>query len=488
MSALRLIGALLLLATAAHALEVPAGAMPKIDGVVGADEWNGAAKLQTEAGVARLLVAGRVLCIGLALDQAYAGERIDLHVADAEGVNYTWHAFHPACPTPDLPGYPMATALVRRSSWINRPEASVEGTRQCRFRSHVYADKDSWSAEIAVDIAALDVSVVKSIRFRLDVAVPNKGANGYEFAPGGTRPPEWMALEANWPDGGQELRTEAEDKNRAYEVALFLEFLAMASGGPPPEAILGPAVFGRKDNERIEAILARLDECLEADPADFFAGLVRVQVLRRANRYEDAWAALRSVGKRFPFLDQDKPPFAAERFNLLVAMGRFEEALAMPLPEEAQAYWKEVELQWTLEQFRWETAEGLPRVAFETDKGRIVAEIYPECQEHFLTLVRDGYFDDKVLGEVIGGLGARIDEKKPKLLGPVPKPARFAWRGTIALPFTKEKDHVGSQLTIATGMSLRGFAGVGRIVEGMEHADALESGDKIQSARVMTPK
>jgi hypothetical protein len=169
-------------------------------------------------------------------------------------------------------------------------------------------------------------------------------------------------------------------------------------------------------------------------------------------------------------------------------LGRFGEALEMPLPEKEQDYWKEVELQWTLEQFRWESADNLPRVAFQTDKGLIVAEIYPECEEHVLTLVRDGYFDGKVLGEVIGGLGARIDEEKPKRLGPVPNPARFAWRGTIALPFTKDNENVGSQLMISTGMSLRGFAGVGRIVEGQEHADALEAGDKIESARVLKPK
>jgi hypothetical protein len=487
-SALRLIGALLLAAAAAQALEVPAGAMPKIDGVVGADEWNGAAELKTTAGVARLRLAGRVLCIGLDFHQAYEGERIDLHVADAEGVNYTWHAFHPACATPDMPGYPMTPALVRRSSWLNRPEAPVEGTRQCLFRSRVYADKDAWSAEIAVDLTALDVSVVKSVRFRLDVAVPSKGASGFEFAPGGARPPEWTALEADWPDAGDGLRTEAEDERRAFELGVFLEFLGLASRGPVPEPVIGPAVAGRKNNEKIAAVLARVDDCLEADPADFFAGFVKIQLLRHANRPEEAWAALQVVAKRFPHLPEDKLPLAAERFNLLLLLGRFDEALEMPLPEKEQEYWREVLLQWQLEQFRWESAENLPRVAFKTDKGLIVAEIYPQCEEHVLTLVREGYFDGKVLGEVIGGRGARIDEEKPKRLGPVPKPARFAWRGTIALPFTKDNGNVGSQLMISTGMSLRGFAAVGRIVEGQEHADALEAGDKIESARVLKPK
>ena len=64
--------------------------------------------------------------------------------------------------------------------------------------------------------------------------------------------------------------------------------------------------------------------------------------------------------------------------------------------------------------------------------------------------------------------------------------AAFALVGeSVAQPELYYQNNIVGTLSLMESMR---EAGVGRIVGGMEHADALEAGDRIESARVIEPK
>ena len=67
---------LFFLASAAAAAGIPAGEMPRIDGIWDQNEWNKALEVPVEGGRARLRTAGRALCLAVRIERPYDGERI----------------------------------------------------------------------------------------------------------------------------------------------------------------------------------------------------------------------------------------------------------------------------------------------------------------------------------------------------------------------------------------------------------------------------
>jgi len=479
--------ALLLLASTAAAVDVPAGPMPKIDGEVTEAEWQGARKLVNQAGTARLQVAGRVLCIGLEMRQAYAGERIDLLVAEAKGKNWSWHSLHPACTIPPESVFPIAPVLVRHASYSTRDKATIDPPRACLFRTRVYEQEQSWSAEIAVALQALDVSPFKRVVFQLNVLHPagNRGPV-VQFVPGGQDPQTWTPLEARWPQVDEPFMTRAEDLRRKLEVRVFKELLDVWTRREVRDPVLGAALDGKKSNEKIRTLRDQLEACVDADPRDFFARVNLVHFLRRANRLEEAEAALAALEKQFPLARSTWAVANATR-ALLFARGRFDEALRLPLPVQEGA--REIVDAWDGEAAsRHLEAPELPRIAFETTKGRIVVVLYakdaPRATAHLLALVEAGHYAGASFEEVTGAAGAQAKAKKPpaKRL-PLEESKRRAWRGALA--FVWEGGSAGADLRFATGHGSEGA--VGRVTEGMEFVDALEAGDRIDSAKVLRP-
>jgi len=466
---------LLVIPALARAVDVPQGEMPKIDGVVEDQEWKGATRLAGEDGEAFLLASGRVLCIGIRVKRPYAGERIDLQAADELGKNYSSHAFHPACTIPPVSLYPLAPVFARRASYALRQQAPVAPPVSCLFRARVYTDADSWSAEIAVALESLEVSPVMPIVFTLDVIHPAGETRPIPFAPPkGETPKEWQRLVATWPEGAPSFLTAEEDKNRAFELSLSLETLAMVMRQDAESTPVADAVQGRKNTKMIDALLAGLDACVERDPLDFFALATRASLLRRANRLDDAWKTEEEIWKHEP--GRQSHLFAGLRRMILISQLRFEEAAAMPLPGRdrilvlAEAWAKEVAAR--------EQDKGLPRIAFDTSRGRVVVEVFdrdaPKAAARLLALAGKGACTDAGVDEVTGAAFARTTPK-PALRSEA-EGARRAWRGTIS--FTEAgalRFHTGSDTAPA----------VGRIVEGMEAVDALDAMDKIKSAEIL---
>lgn len=139
-------------------------------------------------------------------------------------------------------------------------------------------------------------------------------------------------------------------------------------------------------------------------------------------------------------------------------------------------------------------AAGNPRVAFETSKGRIVVELYPEkapkTVENFLSYVESGFYDGTVFHRVIrgfmvqgGGFDADMDKKDTR--PPVVNEAATGLpneRGTISMARTNDPNSATSQFFInhADNASLNyrddrnpGYAAFGRVVEGLDVVDAI---------------
>jgi cyclophilin family peptidyl-prolyl cis-trans isomerase len=470
------VGAFLLAVTAlAGAVDVPQGDLPAIDGEVGDAEWKGAARIEAGHGEAFLRAAGRVLCIGIRMNRPYAGERIDLQVADDAGKNFSTHSFHPACTVPPVSVYPLAPVFARRASYALRQQAPIAPPVSCLFRTRVYTEKDRWSAEIAVALEGLEVSPLKPIMFTLHVVHPAGETPPIAFAQAaGEAPKDWQPLVASWPADAPSFLTPDEDRRRAVELALSLETVALVMQQDAEATPVADAVQVRKNSKRVEEILATLDDCVKADPLDFFALATKAALLRRANRLDEAWTTQEEIWKHEPARDSHLA--AGLRRMILISQARFDEAAAMRLPgRDRIAVLAEA---WAAEQAARARDEGLPRVAFETSRGRVTVELFgrdaPKAAARLAALVEKGAFTDSVFDEVTGAAFARTTPKPAVRVEP--EGARRAWRGTISFAENGAlRFHTGHDTATA----------VGRIVEGMEAVDAIDAMDKIKSAETV---
>jgi cyclophilin family peptidyl-prolyl cis-trans isomerase len=466
---------LLAAAAFAGAVDVPQGELPRIDGAVEEAEWKGATRLAAGAGEAFVLTSGRVLCIGIRVKRPYRGERIDLQVADELGKNYASHSFHPACTVPPASLYPLAPVLVRRASYALRQEAPIAPPVSCLFRARVYTDADEWSAEIAVALESLEVSPVSPIVFMLDAVHPAGETPPMAFArPRGETPRDWQRLVASWPESAPSFLTPDEDKRRALELALSLETLAIVMRRAPEATPVADAFDVRKNGKKIDEILAGLDECVAKDPLDFFALATRAALLRRANRLDAAWKAQEELWRHEA--GRDSHLFAGVRRMILISDMRFDEAAAMKLPGRDRI--AAMADAWAKEAAARELDKGLPRVAFETTRGRVTVELLerdaPNAAARLLALVDKGAFADAVFDEVTGAAFARATPKPAVRVAP--EGTRRAWRGMVSFAESGAlRFHTGHDTATA----------VGRIVEGMEAVDALDSMDRIKSAETL---
>ena len=166
-----------------------------------------------------------------------------------------------------------------------------------------------------------------------------------------------------------------------------------------------------------------------------------------------------------------------------------------------------------------------PRIAFETNLGRFVVELFPEAAprtvENVLQYVEDGFYDGTVFHRVIPGFmiqggGFTEDLAKKSTRSPVPNEADNGLanaRGTVAMARTGDPHSATAQffVNLVDNAYLDhrskddrgwGYTVFGRVVEGMEVVDgiagvptATRSGMQnvpkdavvIESARVVEP-
>jgi homoserine O-acetyltransferase len=139
-------------------------------------------------------------------------------------------------------------------------------------------------------------------------------------------------------------------------------------------------------------------------------------------------------------------------------------------------------------------AEAAPNDVFdvrlETSKGRIVIEVHREWAPigaaRFHDLVRSRYYDDTRVFRVVAGRWAqfgingnpRVSARWRHRTIPDDPPRVANARGTVAFAFAVPQGRttqVFISLADNTSLDAQGFAPFGRVTEGMEVADALES-------------
>jgi cyclophilin family peptidyl-prolyl cis-trans isomerase len=163
---------------------------------------------------------------------------------------------------------------------------------------------------------------------------------------------------------------------------------------------------------------------------------------------------------------------------------------------------REIAEGWTAEQALIAAEKDLPRVEFETDKGRIVITLFeddaPNTVASFITLTEQGFYDGLVFHRVVphfvvqggdpdgtgsGGPGYSIKREM----------GRKHFRGSIGMARSEDPDSAGSQfyfcLSAATTHHLdAGYAVFGRISEGLDVMDKLRLGGKVIRAKVLNKR
>ncbi len=137
------------------------------------------------------------------------------------------------------------------------------------------------------------------------------------------------------------------------------------------------------------------------------------------------------------------------------------------------------------------TASAEFRVRLETSAGDIVIEVHrdwaPHGADRFYELVRDGYYDDNRFFRVVKGQWAQFGiNGDPKIATawrtrtiPDDPPQQSNVRGTVTFAFAVPNGRATQVYIALTDLSARqdaqGFVPFGRVIRGMEVADALNA-------------
>ncbi len=144
-----------------------------------------------------------------------------------------------------------------------------------------------------------------------------------------------------------------------------------------------------------------------------------------------------------------------------------------------------------------------PNAVLETNKGRIVIELYPDAApktvENFATLIQQGFYDGLSFhryvpefviqggdpaGDGTGGPGWTIygEFQDPQLRSKMPKHEK----GVVAMARKQQENSAGSQFYICLNPDSKGYQHLegeyttfGRVIEGLEVVDQLREGDKM---------
>ena len=170
--------------------------------------------------------------------------------------------------------------------------------------------------------------------------------------------------------------------------------------------------------------------------------------------------------------------------GLALAQTEGKEAEEQPAPAEAAEKEKKAEEKETVSN---------PLVVFETTKGKMTIELYPEeapiTVENFLTYVNEGFFNGTVFHRVIprfviqgGGMTADMERKKTH--APIKNEADNGLknlRGTLSMARTTDPNSATSQFFVNLNDNApldysetsAGYAVFGKVIRGMDVVDAI---------------
>jgi len=249
-------------------------------------------------------------------------------------------------------------------------------------------------------------------------------------------------------------------------------------------------LLGELREKAVAAYVAKPNE--DDQLSDLLIGIMADEI--RNGRDQEAKAMLK-------VLEGNNYPNHARLGVALFMLGWFDEATPQlemaaksdkPLSEQAMMVIKEMELRQAEAK-----ADDLPRVLLKTTKGDVVLELFeneaPETVGNFISLVESGFYNGLKFHRVIDGFMAQGgDPKGDGTGGPEYKiycecykeNHRNHFRGSLSMAHAG-KDTGGSQffITFVPTPHLDGLHTVfGRVIEGMEHIDALNRTEGVPAA------
>ena len=260
----------------------------------------------------------------------------------------------------------------------------------------------------------------------------------------------------------------------------------VAALGEKEPAVVGSAAqalaaIGADDTETVRALISAVRANASPNEPDIaVSGMDALATLK-------AEAALPLGGE---FLRSTQPQVRQAALDLVRALGTEEEAARLERENPPPA-WKPA----ALAPYR-ETPPAAKRAVLETDRGRIVIDLFPEdaprTVANFVTLARKGYFDDTIYHRVV-----------PNFVIQDGDPSRTGWGGpgyAIRCEYNRHRYDAG-----AVGMALAGkdtggsqyfithspqphldgrYTIFGHVVEGMDVVWQMQVGDRITKVTV----
>ena len=497
----------ILLSAAAGLLQIPAGQPPDVDGLLATGEWDNALQLTRESGTVFVRRSGRALCFAFDVRRPYRGERIDIWIGDSDGKRTSLYMLRPAVHGPKYPYLPFPAVLVRRAPWREIANEDAGPSTGLIFRARALDRADGWTAECMLSTDPLGLTQDAHGALYVELVPAGQDAQRLVFTPlpkGRIWPSAWPVFAAPWPrkKKAAALETPAEDARRKFEFLAWKDLRAASERRLVMDPVITGVTETIKDNDGIAAVLGRLKDALAADAHDFFAHLVRLRVLRKANRLEQAAQEYDAFVGRFERAG-DLKPVLLERYHLLSALARFEDAARAARRLGIESFEKSSRAgaeAWRKEQEahkREAQKDDLPRIAFETSQGRIVIELLeddaPNATANILTLVSKGVYDGTSFHRVIGGFMAQGGDPEtagePRLRYGLATQAhgRLHWRGTMSMANSGENTECSQFFltTVRTPWLDGKHTVVGRVIEGQQAVDALQKGDEIKQAIVL---
>ncbi|QDU44046.1 peptidylprolyl isomerase [Symmachiella dynata] len=276
--------------------------------------------------------------------------------------------------------------------------------------------------------------------------------------------------------------------------------------------------LGEEDRALSKKLVALAPEVIKKDPGNMDAVNLLLIEYFQTNRYQQAAdvadAALKAEQSDALILNIGGVSHFAinnyKRAKELLTKAQEENQLIRDLGGRYLAECDEYQKLWEAEQkirAAEKKADDLPRVEFDTDKGRIVIELFeneaPNAVANFISLIEKGYYDGIAFHRIIpnfmtqGGDPNTLDDNPGNdgQGGPgytidcecyVPE-ARQHFQGSLSMAHAG-RNTGGSQffLTHLPTAHLNGKHTVfGRIIEGIDVNAGMEQGDKIKSAKVL---
>jgi len=505
-------------------LVVPTGAAPVLDGRIGEEEWSGSATFtmrhgQDTLGQGYLRRHARDLYLAFASELPAYGTNLRAVILDPVTQRRVLLNITPLSP-------PLPPLLVHRQRADGQTERG--SSAPCALRFELSAP-GTYAVELRVPLAELEMGrSAKDYAFSLQMWAMEEGQalGAFPAESRGGSGGEGAAVLRSGTDWGLENPSADPEPNVALAILEDLwresQWEQIGRKGPPPVPVLVPylgVTDGRRRDAPLRELDAKLSKLIEQFPDFVSLQAQRMRVKIGLNELDAGLAILDALAAAHPLLAKS-PQQLILRSRTLRDLGRFEEALAIcveneallqTMPDSASVRAGLVSLMdATAAEESYRAAEAarddLPRVAFTTDKGEIVFELFeddaPNAVANFLELVSSGFYDGtrfhwvEAGGQVIGG--------DPNSRNADPKDDGFGGPGYMIETETGRRSHLPYTLGFVDKIRTRRTEGsafiialaplpildgvntvLGRVVSGHEVLHRIEYYDTLTKATIL---